>query len=234
MYCSEHTYREAIGRCITCSRAVCLDCMNKSEGKIYCNFCAPGTGTGLVNVLDDLQQSMATVATHKRRDLAIILAFLLGSLGGHKFYLGQYGWGILYFLFSWTGIPMLAGWVEGIALLMQSDADFVRRHGEAQAFVHLPPNTFQRRQMHPGSGQLFLRQSAQPAALPPKDYERFLLQFAQRNQGLISLAQLMAEHEISLEKAEDALARLAAKGLVVSEIDDNGRVLYYVPEFRGS
>ncbi|MBF2052001.1 MAG: TM2 domain-containing protein [Candidatus Sericytochromatia bacterium] len=200
--------------------------MNKSEGKIYCHFCL--NSSGFVTSLDELRQS---VTTSKRRDLAIILAFLLGSLGGHKFYLGQYGWGIMYFLFSWTGIPMLAGWIEGIALLMQSDADFVRRYGDAQPFLNLPRQT-QHMQLGRGSGGLRLSQPVMSAALPPKDYERFLLQFAQRNKGLISMAQLMAEHEVSLEKAEDALARLAAKGLVVSEIDDNGRVLYYVPEFR--
>lgn len=230
MYCSEHTYREAVGRCITCSRAVCLDCMNKSEGKIYCHFCL--NSSGFITSLDDLRQSVTTVTTSKRRDLAIILAFLLGSLGGHKFYLGQYGWGIMYFLFSWTGIPMLAGWVEGIVLLMQSDADFVRRYGDAQPFLNAPHQRPQHVQLGHGSGGLRLNQPMMSAALPPKDYERFLLQFAQRNKGLISMAQLMAEHEVSLEKAEDALARLAAKGLVTSEIDDNGRVLYYVPEFR--
>jgi len=224
MYCSEHNYREAIGRCISCSRAVCLDCMNKASGKIYCNACHYSSVAGSRDLQLPPSGHTTTVSTLKRRDLAAIMALLLGSFGVHKFYLGQYGWGILYFLFSWSGIPTLAGWVEGILMLVRPEADFIRRYGEANTLALSSTFSVQR---NPQLGS-----ASQHRALPPQDYERFLLQFAQRHSGVISMALLMAEHEVDLAKVEDALAKLSAKGLVVTEIDDNGRILHYVPEFR--
>jgi TM2 domain-containing membrane protein YozV len=44
------------------------------------------------------------------------LSLVAGS-GLHKFYLGQTGWGIAYFMFSWTYIPALLGIAEGIYLI---------------------------------------------------------------------------------------------------------------------
>ena len=46
-----------------------------------------------------------------------LLAFFLGALEAHKFYLGKYGQGILYILFFWTGIPALIAFVEFIVYL---------------------------------------------------------------------------------------------------------------------
>jgi TM2 domain-containing membrane protein YozV len=43
---------------------------------------------------------------------AMILAFFLGSVGAHRFYLGQTALGILYLVFCWTLIPDLIGSAE--------------------------------------------------------------------------------------------------------------------------
>jgi TM2 domain-containing membrane protein YozV len=42
----------------------------------------------------------------------VLLALFLGIFGAHHFYLRRTGLGILYVLFSWTGIPALAGFIE--------------------------------------------------------------------------------------------------------------------------
>ena len=60
----------------------------------------------------------------KNKTTAGVLAILLGSIGIHKFYLGQIGKGILYLLFCWTGVPSILGLVEGITYLCQSDENF--------------------------------------------------------------------------------------------------------------
>lgn len=60
----------------------------------------------------------------KSKTTAGILGILLGGLGIHKFYLGKPGMGILYILFCWTYIPAIAGLVEGIIYLTQSDEKF--------------------------------------------------------------------------------------------------------------
>lgn len=60
----------------------------------------------------------------KNKTVAALLAIFLGGIGIHKFYLGQVGWGILYILFAWTWIPMIAGFIEGIYYLSMSNESF--------------------------------------------------------------------------------------------------------------
>jgi TM2 domain-containing membrane protein YozV len=57
-----------------------------------------------------------------------LMAFFLGGIGGHRFYMGQVGLGFLYLLFFWTLIPGLCAFVE--MFLMPGR---VRRHNEARA-----------------------------------------------------------------------------------------------------
>lgn len=65
----------------------------------------------------------------KSRVVAAILAFLFGGIGVHKFYLGQIGWGIVYFLFCWTFIPMFISWIEGILYLLSTERAFALKYG---------------------------------------------------------------------------------------------------------
>lgn len=60
----------------------------------------------------------------KNRIAAALLAFFLGGIGVHKFYLGKVGWGFLYLVFCWTFIPAIAAFVEFIILLTMSDDRF--------------------------------------------------------------------------------------------------------------
>lgn len=64
----------------------------------------------------------------KNKIVAGLLGLFIGSLGIHKFYLGQSGMGILYILFCWTGIPGLIGFIEGIIYMCTSDEDFDRKY----------------------------------------------------------------------------------------------------------
>jgi TM2 domain-containing membrane protein YozV len=66
---------------------------------------------------------------NKSRIVAAILAFFLGGLGIHKFYLGQIGWGIIYLIFCWTFIPSIVAFIEFIIYLCTSDEDFTRKYG---------------------------------------------------------------------------------------------------------
>ena len=60
----------------------------------------------------------------KNKIVAGILAILLGSIGIHKFYLGQIGKGILYLLFCWTYIPAIIALIEGVMILCSNDENF--------------------------------------------------------------------------------------------------------------
>lgn len=55
---------------------------------------------------------------------AAILAILLGGFGVHKFYLGNWGWGIVHLMFTWTTLPFFLGFIEGIRYLMLTEAEF--------------------------------------------------------------------------------------------------------------
>jgi TM2 domain-containing membrane protein YozV len=60
--------------------------------------------------------------------IGVLLAIFLGGLGIHHFYLRRDGLGLLYSIFSWTGIPMIVAWVE--AFFMPGR---VRQYNTAQA-----------------------------------------------------------------------------------------------------
>lgn len=64
----------------------------------------------------------------KDKTTATLLAFLLGGLGAHKFYLGQTGMGIVYLLFCWTFIPSVIAFVEFLSLAFMSRDEFNRRY----------------------------------------------------------------------------------------------------------
>jgi TM2 domain-containing membrane protein YozV len=53
-----------------------------------------------------------------RRDevVGVLLAIFLGSFGLHHFYLRRNGWGVLYLLFSWTGIPAIVSFIEAFLM----------------------------------------------------------------------------------------------------------------------
>lgn len=232
MRCFEHASREALGSCVSCGKGVCLDCLTKSQGRIYCFQCQPTNHTNLNIQINHQAQSLTRALSHnlnrnqsmvvmseKNRYIASLLALFVGTFGVHKFYLNQPFWGVMYILFCWTGIPSLAAFIEGVMYLVRSEEDFIRRYGHA---LNAAPQN-----------HAVLLNSKQPKRpVTPKDYERFLLQFAHRHQGQISMALLMADYDLPMEKIEDSLAHLIGKGLVESHIDDQGHVRYIVSEFR--
>ena len=59
----------------------------------------------------------------KSRVTAAVLAILFGGLGIHIFYMGRIGTGILYLMFSWTLIPSIIGFIEGIVYLTSTKTD---------------------------------------------------------------------------------------------------------------
>lgn len=64
----------------------------------------------------------------KEKTPAILLAFFLGGIGVHRFYLGQVGLGIIYLLFCWTGIPFVIAFIDFIVLAAMSQESFDRKH----------------------------------------------------------------------------------------------------------
>ncbi len=112
--------------------------ISKSPNEKYCTECGALIRTnaeicpkcGVRQSPSPSANSLDSVAPNGKSKLAAALfALFLGGIGVHKFYLGKIGWGIAYLLFCWTGIPAIAGLVEGIILLVMSDANFNRKFG---------------------------------------------------------------------------------------------------------
>ena len=68
----------------------------------------------------------------KKKWLAVLLAFLLGGFGVHKFYLGKTKQGLLYILFSWTRVPVILGWIDAIIILCQNREKFDEKYNKAK------------------------------------------------------------------------------------------------------
>lgn len=64
----------------------------------------------------------------KSKTITILLAFFLGGIGAHRFYLGQTGLGLLYLVFFWTFIPGLIAIIDIICFLVMSDEEFDQKY----------------------------------------------------------------------------------------------------------
>lgn len=72
---------------------------------------------------------MQQMVSHKKdATVAVLLALFLGGLGAHRFYMGEIGLGLLYFVFSWTFVPSFVALIE--CFLMK---DRVQRYNDVKA-----------------------------------------------------------------------------------------------------
>jgi TM2 domain-containing membrane protein YozV len=72
------------------------------------------------------------VANDRNKIVAALLAFFLGTLGIHRFYLGRNGTGVLMLVISATIIGLLVtgiwAFIDAIRYLLMSDAEFAHRY----------------------------------------------------------------------------------------------------------
>ena len=66
----------------------------------------------------------------KNKTTAAILAFFLGGIGVHRFYLGQAGKGILCIVFCWTFIPAFIAFIDFIVFLTMSEESFDKKYNK--------------------------------------------------------------------------------------------------------
>jgi TM2 domain-containing membrane protein YozV len=64
----------------------------------------------------------------KHRIVAALLAFFVGGLGIHRFYLEERTAGLLYLLFCWTPIPWILAVFDFIGLLLTSERSFSAKY----------------------------------------------------------------------------------------------------------
>lgn len=92
------------------------------DGALKCKHCGSMIYSGDNNIQN--------LNNKKSKITAGILALLLGGLGLHKFYVGSWGWGIIYILLILTFIPQIISVVEAIRYFMLTDYDFQKKVGE--------------------------------------------------------------------------------------------------------
>ncbi len=61
----------------------------------------------------------------KNKATATLLALFLGAFGAHKFYMGSWGWGIIYLLTCWLLVPYLFSLVETVKYILMTDEEFM-------------------------------------------------------------------------------------------------------------
>jgi TM2 domain-containing membrane protein YozV len=79
--------------------------------------------------------SVIVVGNRRSKSTAILWAFLLGGIGGHKFYLGQSGWGVAYLLLCWTWIPLVVAVCEIVWLLVMGEQEFDQKFNASHVKV---------------------------------------------------------------------------------------------------
>lgn len=75
-----------------------------------------------------VRQIAPAAAGARSRTSAILFALLLGGIGGHKFYLGKTGQGLLYLFFCWTFIPALIALIELVMFIAMNDQTFDQKY----------------------------------------------------------------------------------------------------------
>lgn len=125
MNCTNHTETEATGMCTYCGKPFCKDCLVEVKGKMYCKndldkvfdeTKASATSNmpqiNITNASSNVNTNQNTglgQSARKSKIVALILCIFLGWLGGHRFYVGKVGTGILY---------LLTGGLFGIGVLI--------------------------------------------------------------------------------------------------------------------
>lgn len=99
----------------------CPFCSEKIKvGTIKCEYC----DSILTSI--NMNSNASQISTSKKSKIvAILLALLLGGIGAHKFYVGSWGWGIVYIVL-FVCIPFLSlfVFVEIIRYLTLSSDEF--------------------------------------------------------------------------------------------------------------
>ncbi|MFT7561467.1 MAG: Tfp pilus assembly protein PilE/TM2 domain-containing membrane protein YozV [Flavobacteriales bacterium] len=104
--------------------------ISNNEETVFCRSC--GGKIGLRDIRCSNCQTIATVAGPGRSKIAAgFLAFFLGGLGIHRFYLRQW-WGIFYILLWPFGISSIISLIEAIVFWSTSKESWNKKHG------HLP------------------------------------------------------------------------------------------------
>jgi hypothetical protein len=148
------------------------------------------------------------------------LAYLLwviggfGALGLHRFYLGKFGTGILYFFTG--GLGMIGSFYDLVTLPAQvNEANRKLRYLRGDEYYDGVEDA----------------RYAQVPAEPVESVERIILKSAKANRGVVTPSQLALEGNMPMEEAKEYLEDFVRKGFSEIRVRRNGSIAYVFPEF---
>jgi TM2 domain-containing membrane protein YozV/Tfp pilus assembly major pilin PilA len=105
---------------------------NSSSGSTdyFCYKCGRGIAPGLAQC--PYCRAPQIQVYRKEKATAGVLAFFLGGLGVHRFYLGQW-WGIFYLLFWGTLIPSIVSFIEAFVFWFTPNERWNQKYGQVPA-----------------------------------------------------------------------------------------------------
>jgi TM2 domain-containing membrane protein YozV len=77
--------------------------------------------------------------SNKNKAAATLWGIFLGGVGAHKFYMGSWGWGIVYLVTCWLWIPIIVALIEWVRYILMTDEEF---QSKAEAFKGKGPFGF--------------------------------------------------------------------------------------------
>jgi hypothetical protein len=148
----------------------------------------------------------------KSKGIAYLLLIFLGWAGGHRFYLNKFGTGIIWLL----SLGLL-----GIGLLI----DLFTLSGQVDMYNALHGG----RRGTQNNQQNIVVNVAGPAAATavqtPVSAERQILLLSEKN-SVLTVKQIVSQTDLEIEQVEEALKRLANKGMAKELAGDDGRLEY--------
>jgi len=145
--------------------------------------------------------------------IAYVLWFFsgFGALGFHRFYLGKFGTGILYFLTG--GLFWFGGIYDFFTLPSQvREANLRIQYRDALLRGYQPA----------------------PAVREPSEkkesIERVILRSAKKNRGRTTPAEVALEGDVTIDEAKKDLDKLVSKGFAEMRVTKSGTIVYVFPD----
>ncbi len=154
-------------------------------------------------------------------------ASFFGMAGLHRFYLGKFGSGLVYF-FTW-GLFGFGTLYDALTLPEQvREAQIRQRLGYGFGGADPDAAVFEAlRQERLG------RAAGRPSNQPPT-IEQVILRTAKRNDGIATPATVALEGNVTTDQAKAHLERLAERGFCELRVRKSGSIVYVFPDLRGS
>ncbi len=77
-----------------------------------------------------LGQASGALQGKKTKAAVTLWGIFLGGFGAHKFYMGSWGWGIVYLVTCWLYVPFIVALVEWVRYVLMTDDEFYGKLAE--------------------------------------------------------------------------------------------------------